>query len=310
MDARRLRYFVTVAELGSFSAAARQLRVAQPALSRHVKTLEDELGIQLLARNARGVAMTNGGEELFRHARRVLKELEMLPQVVGRGARTVSGRVAIGLPTSTSAVLSKPILTAALERFPLVRMHLIESLSGFLLEWIESGRLDLAVLFDAQPTPFVHLDPILVEDLWLVGAASAFSGRPEELPFRSLPDYPLLLPSVSHSHRSLLEGMALRHGVHLNVLAAVDSLTVLKSIVADGQAFTIFAQSAVHAEIAAGTLHAVRVVDPTISRSVSLATSIARGQSRACDELAALTLEEARRLIKAGIWRGRLISSG
>ena len=309
MDTLRLRYFVKVAELGSFSAAARRLCVAQPALSRHVKALETQLGVELLIRESSGVRMTKDGEELLLHARSALEQLDALPCLIGRRSARVSGRVVIGLPTSASAVLAKPVLQAALARFPEVRLHLIESLSGFLQEWIEGGRLDLCVLYDARPGPGIRLDPILIEDLWLVGAPAGFTPGQAEVRLQDLPRYPLIVPGASHSHRRLVEGMALSHGVRLNVLAEVDSLTALKSMTADGGVFTIVPLGAVHAEVAAGVLHGARIVDPIISRSVALVSATARSDNQACQAIARLSFEVARGLVNAQVWRGRLIAA-
>lgn len=305
MDARKLRYFVTVAQLGSFSEAARRLHIAQPALSRHVKAIEESLGVELLIRDARGVCPTEAGEQLLLHGRDVLERLEELPRMVGSRSQRVAGRVVVGLPTSASAVLSVPLLRAALERYPLVRIHLMESLSGTLEEWMEAGRLDLAVLYDAQPLPGIALEPVLVEDLWLVGGPNALSASRKEVAFRALPRYRLVLPSPSHSHRRLVEGLALSHNVRLDVAAEIDSLSVQKAMVADGGTFTIVPHGAIHAELAAGTLSALRIVSPSISRTVSLARALTRSDSQACNAIARLMLDLARGLVRTNVWQGR-----
>lgn len=305
MDARKLRYFVTVAQLGSFSEAARRLHIAQPALSRHVRSLEETLGVELLTRDTRGVRPTQQGEQLLLHARDVLDRLEMLPRLVGARSPRVAGRVVIGLPTSASAVLSTPLLRAAFERYPLVRIHLIESLSGYLQEWIESGRLDLAILFDASPSPGISLDPILVEDLWLVGGPGSLPADMDEIALRELPRYRLVVPSASHSHRRLIEGLVLSHNLRLDVVAEVDSLSVQKNIVGDGNTYTILAHSAIHADLAAGTLQAARIISPSISRTVALASAQARSDSQACNAIARMTLDIARGLVEKQVWRGR-----
>jgi LysR family nitrogen assimilation transcriptional regulator len=306
VDARKLRYFVTVAQLGSFSAAARSLHVAQPALSRHVRALEESLGVELLVREARGVALTREGEELFVHGARALEQLDLLPRVVGPRSRRVSGRVVIGLPTSAAAVVAVPLLEAAFRRLPLVRVHLVESLSGYLREWIEAGRLDLAVVYDPTPNPVLRLDPILVEDLWLVGAPGALPGRGDEIAFRDVPRYPLVVPGATHSHRRLVEGVALGRGLRLDVRAEVDSLTVQKGIVASGQVFTILPHGSIQAELRSGTLAARRIVDPTVSRSVVLASALARTDNQACNAVARLLLDVSRRAVAGGTWRGRI----
>ena len=305
MDARKLHYFVTVAQAGSFSEGARRLHIAQPALSRHVKDMEESLGVALLVRDARGVKLTADGELLLAHGLDVLHRLESLPRLVGSRSQRVAGRVAVGLPTSASAVLSVPLLRAAFERYPAVRIHLVESLSGYLQEWIESGRIDLAVLFDAQPSPGVSLEPILVEDLWLVGGPGALPAGLTEVPLTDLARYRLVLTSGSHSHRRLIEGHALAGGLQLQIAAEVDSLAVQKALVADGQMHTILAHSAIHADLAAGQLSAARIVSPTISRPVAIATARARSDSQACNAIAALMLEVARELVRQGVWVGR-----
>jgi LysR family nitrogen assimilation transcriptional regulator len=305
MDARRLRYFVTVARLGSFSAAARRLHVAQPALSRHVKTLESMLGVRLLTRDARGVRLTHDGEELLAHSVHILDQLDMLPRLVGPKSLRVAGRVVVGLPTSAGAVIAVPLLRAAIERYPNVRVHLIESLSGYLQEWIESGRLDLAVVYDPKPNPGVRIDPILVEDLWLVGGPQSMPVGTDVLPLQELPRFPLVVPGASHSHRRLLEGMALSHGLRLDIRAEVDSLTVLKRMAAEAGVFSILAHGAVQAELAAGQLQAARLVEPSISRSVALASSFSRSDNHACHAIARLALEVARGAVADGTWRGR-----
>ena len=304
MDARQLRYFLAVAELGGFSAAARHLGIAQPALSRHVKALEDQLGVPLLTRTVRGVRMTGQGETLFHHAQGILRQLEMVPQIVGERTATVSGRVVIGLPTSVSAVLARPLLRATMERLPQVRVHLIDSLSGFLEEWVEAGRLDVCVLYDAQPSASLRLEGILVEDLCLIGAAGAFAPERREIAFRRLADFPLVLPALPHSLRRLLEMMALSHGVRLNIVLEVDSLPVSKAIAEEGRAYAVLPQGAVHVEIQRGALEAIEIVEPRVSRSVSLATSAMRGSTRACNEVRRLTLEVARELRRTGVWKG------
>lgn len=304
MDARKLRYFVTVAQLGSFSEAARRLHIAQPALSRHVKDIEESLGVALLVRDARGVKLTEAGEQLLAHALDVLHRLESLPRLVGTRSEAITGRVSVGLPTSASAVLSAPFLRAALARYPSVRIHLIESLSGYLQEWIESGRLDIAILFDAQPMPGVTLESILVEDLWLVGGPETLPGM-AEVPLAELARYPLVLTSPSQTHRRLIERLALDTGVRLEIRAEVDSLAVQKALVGPGDLFTVLAHSAIQEELAQGRLRAARIVSPTISRRVFMATTNARKDSQACHAVAALMLHVARELVRDRVWIGR-----
>lgn len=308
MDARKLRYFVTIAELGGFSEAARRLHVAQPALSRHVRDLEAELGVALLVREPRGVRLTPQGERLHRHAIDLLERLDALPSLVAAPDGPIEGRVVVGLPTSASAVLAGPLMRRAFERLPGVRVHLIESLSGYLQEWIEAGRVDVAVLYSTPSSPSVRVQPLLVEDMWLVGHADALVGSGGEVPLADLGRLRFVVPGRSHSHRRLVEGAAAVHGVTLDVIGEVDSLPALKALVEDGRTFTILPHSAIHGEIAAGRLAAARIVSPSISRTVSVATARARADGRACAALAALLVDTARTLVRDRIWAGRPVT--
>ncbi len=303
MDIRPLRYFVTIAELGSFSAASRHLNVAQTALSRHVKALEADLATTLFVRTPRGITMTEPGERLLHYGLSILRQIELVPSVVQAPDRPVTGRVSIGLPTSASAILSAPLLARAMQHFPGVRVHLTESLSGYLEEWVQSNRLDLAILFDAELSPNLRLTNMLVEDLCIVGPADAFPKSARTVDFHRLQRYPLVLPGVPHSLRRLLETMARSHGIRLNVMYEVDSLTVTKHMTRAGSAFSILSEGAVHEEIAARQLRALKIVAPTVSRSVSLAICALPGRTPACEQIGKLTLDLTRDLLKSGTWK-------
>jgi LysR family transcriptional regulator, nitrogen assimilation regulatory protein len=303
MDIRQLRYFKTVAEIGSFSAAARYLGVAQPALSRHVKALEGELGVVLLHRGVRGIDLTPFGERLLHSASALLRQFEMLPDVVSDRDEVVSGRVVVGLPTSVNAVLAQPLISAAMARLPAVQLHVIESLSGFLSEWIEAGRLDICILYDADAGSMLDLETILIEDLYLLGRAGAMPEGCREIPFQRLADLPLAMPGPPHSLRRLLDTMAISHGVRLNIVVEVDSLTIIKAIAERENLFTLLPMSAAYDELQAGRLQAHRIVTPSVSRSVSIATSTVRGRTRACEEVRRLILEISHDLEHRGIWK-------
>ncbi|HET7408962.1 MAG TPA: LysR family transcriptional regulator, partial [Paracoccaceae bacterium] len=291
MDIRHLRYFKTVAELGSFSSAARSLGIAQPALSRHVKGLEEKLGVVLVRRGARGVQLTGHGERLLEAASGLLGQFDMLPDIVADRTRTVRGRVVVGFPTSVCAMLARPLISAARRRLPDVQLHVIESLSGFLREWIEAGRLDMCVLYDACPGRTLNLEHLQTENLCLIGGIHAFPPGCSEIPFERLSEFRLALPGPAHSLRQLLESSATSNGIRLNVAVEVDSLTVIKGIAETDDLVTVLPRCAAEDEIRAGRLKVCQIVSPTLSRSVAVATSAVRDQSRACSEVRKLILE-------------------
>jgi len=145
MDLKQLEYFVRVAELGSFTRAAIELDVAQPALSRQVRLLEVELRQNLLVRNGRGAIPTEAGKLLLEHGRGILHQVERAREDLGRLRGGLAGRVAVGLPTSVARVLTVPLTRAFREALPEARLSISEGLSGSLQEGLISGRLDIVI---------------------------------------------------------------------------------------------------------------------------------------------------------------------
>jgi LysR family transcriptional regulator, nitrogen assimilation regulatory protein len=109
MDVRQLRYFGAIAELGSVSAAANRLGVAQPSLSQHVKHLEEELGVTLLVRSPRGVILTDAGQILLAHAKSILDAVDVAVADLRNQSSELKGAVTFAIPSSASNVLSVPL---------------------------------------------------------------------------------------------------------------------------------------------------------------------------------------------------------
>ena len=130
MDLEQLRFFVRVAEQGSFSKAATLLDIAQPTLSRQVRALEVELKTNLFHRNGRGVLLTDDGRVFLNHARGVLRGADAALKAVGPGEPSYAGRVAAGLPPSLSKLIILPLVNTFLERFPRASLGVVDGLSS------------------------------------------------------------------------------------------------------------------------------------------------------------------------------------
>jgi LysR family nitrogen assimilation transcriptional regulator len=304
MDIRQLRYFLGIVDAGSISAAAVRLRVAQPALSQQLARLEADLGASLMERGPRGVMLTAAGGALRDHARIVLRDLERAREAVqAEASGPVRGAVAIGLPTTVAMAITLPLLRTMRDQHPAVTLHLVESQSGHLLEWMRQGKIDLAVLFDATG---VRAEPLLVEDLHFASPMDTPFGAAEEISLACATALPVLLPGREHGFRRLLDNHASAAGHAWNVVAEVDALPHLKRAVAAGLAHTVLPPVALREEIAGGLLRARRIVDPVLRRTVMLALPTERPPSRvhlaARDCVAALVRE----LVERGEWRGHL----
>lgn len=269
MDVRQLRYFVEIVELKSMSKAAARLHVAQPALSQHVATLESELGAKLLVRSTKGVQTTGAGVTLYRHARTILRQIDEARRDVQSEGEEISGVVALGLTTSTAAILGMPLVRLTHSQYPRIHLQIFESVSGYLEELLGSGRLDFCVLPNAAGVREIVVEPILEEELFYVGNLQSDQNHLKTVPWSLLADMPLVLPSRSQELRLLVENKLRQDGIELNVIADVDSLPILLASAADGFAGTILPFSAL-ALLPRPLSLQYRPLAPKINRPVSI----------------------------------------
>lgn len=279
MDLKQLEYFVRVAELGSFTRAAQALDVAQPALSRQVRLLEVELRQNLLLRNGRGASPTDAGRLLLDHARGILHQVERAREELGRVGGALAGRVAIGLPPSLSRVLAVPITRAVRQQLPQASVSICEGLSINMQEWLASGRLDIAVLYNAQPTPEIELTPLLEEDLWLVQPRPP--GLQQDPPsgpvaLKDIAQLPLVIPSRPNALRMLVEGEMANLGLRPLVALEIDGVSAILDLVADGAGAALLSRNAVASSPRPSAYQMRPVADPPLRTRLSLATSAQR----------------------------------
>jgi LysR family nitrogen assimilation transcriptional regulator len=312
MDIPRLRAFLLACRLGSVSRAAAQLRIAQPALSRQIRKLEDELGVALLVREGRGVRATEAGEALVRRGEALFKTLQETIDDVQAHAGRPSGTVTLALPPGAGKTLGPRLVTRFRERFPAVTLRIRAALSGSIREWLTHGEVDVALIHDPPRMHEIELRPLLEEQHYLIAPAqarsihlpSAVRRLPNTVEFRSLGELPLILPSRAHGLRKLLEECAARERIDLQI-TEVDNLELIKTLVESGVGFSVMAYNAAQEEVRRRVLRAVPLT-PALSWQLSLA--IPRKQpTRAASELVHLIEELLEALIREGYWRGTLI---
>lgn len=279
MDLKQLEYFVRVAELGSFTRAAQALHVAQPALSRQVRLLEVELRQNLLLRNGRGATPTEAGRLLLGHARGILHQVERAREELGRVGGALAGRVAIGLPPSLSRMLAVPLTRAVRQQLPQASVSICEGLSINMQEWLVSGRLDIAVLYNAPSTPEIELTPLLEEDLLLVQprAPGWRCDTPlEPIALSDIAQLPLVIPSRPNALRMLVETELANLGLRPLVALEIDGVPAILDLVADGAGAALLSRNAVVSSARPSAFQMRAVANPPLRTRLSLATSAQR----------------------------------
>lgn len=274
MEMRQLKYFVEIVQRGSFSRAAKSLAIAQPALSRQVRLLEEELGAPLLYRNGRGVTMTAAGEIFLAHAREVLERIARAERDVAGLLGTPRGEVVLGLPPSVSAVMLRRIVVAVAEQYPQISLRIQEGFSGTVAEWLLAGKVDLAIIYERHQPQNAQAERLLVEELPLIHNPDLV--LPPTLTARDLRGIPLVLPAKPHGLRILVEKAVAEQGGELDIRFEMNSLLTMKELAMEGVAATILPVGSVTREIEQGQLAATPIISPKITRIMTLATASSR----------------------------------
>jgi LysR family nitrogen assimilation transcriptional regulator len=297
MDLKQIEYFVQVAELGSFTRAASVLRVAQPALSRQVRSLEVELRQPLFDRNGRGVTLTAAGTRLLAHGRGILQQVERARQDLEDQRGAATGLLSIGLPPSVSRTLTAPLVDAFRQRFPRATISVVEGLSTYTLEWLAQGRIDCAVVYNATPAAAVDLLPVLQEPLFLVSARAASARarlRGPALTLAQLATRALVIPSRPHAIRMKLETVLAQAGLKPRVALEIESVPAILDLVQRHALHAVLSLNAVRASgrEAAFTVQPVALGGrEQLATSLWLATSAQRPRGPLLDQASTLLVE-------------------
>jgi LysR family nitrogen assimilation transcriptional regulator len=306
MEFRQLRYFLSVSDAGSLLKASSRLHIAQPALGQQISALEQELGVRLFSRSTRGMSLTSEGRVFLDHAKVLLADVDRAKEAVRHSAGDPHGQVVLGLPTTVALAATVPIVQACRERYPSIQLQVIEAYSGFLREWLQMGRLDLALIFGDEPDPDL-LKRVLLEERLALVAAPGRASLPTSIRVRQLVGREFVLPGKEHGLRKIIDHVCEQQKIKLSVVAEIDSLTSVKKAVSAGIGQTILSQSSVIEEVEAGQLLASTISDASMMRRVVCATSVGRPTTQASAAVIGLVTDLIRGLVGSGAWPAKWI---
>jgi LysR family tcuABC transcriptional regulator len=302
MELRQLRYFLSVIEHGSMGKAALELGVVTSALSQQISRLESELSTRLLRRTSAGVVPTDAGLAFWRQAQLALRHIDDAA-LAARAAR-LAGHVSVGMASSTASVLGVAFVQAMRARYPDVRLHIVESLSGYLSSMLTARQIDLAVLFREEPAQRWSVMSLLDERLFVIGAGDLV-GMPAGASVRlaQLGKLPLILPTGTHGLRSLLTAAFTRAKYAPHIVAEVDGLAVLMDLVRSGLGATIQPGAAL-ARPENSVLASVPIAEAYATRP-NLIASVSDDELSPAGLAARVVLADvARQLVREGRWPG------
>ena len=281
MDLKQLQYFVSVAKLGSFTRAAVNLGLLQPALSKQVRRLEVELKLPLFRRNGRGIALTDAGKLLLDHAQRILADVDETQQALDSIRNEAIGSLAIAMPLAAGKLLTTDFYKAFRTRFPKASLQITEGKSSQIQDWLLDGRIDIGLLHGSSVRPGIEIIRRISQELYLVSPKHTKLVKPgAAVPFKELRKLPLILPPEPHTIRSLLKTHATRLGVKLSVVLEVDGAQLMLDLVQQGHGHTILPSFSLTMRRLSEALQQNEIVQPRLTRTLNVAISTQKPLTR------------------------------
>ena len=298
MDLRGIKYFVQIAELGSITRAAAHLGIAQPALSRHIHGIEEELGIQLLVRLPRGVRLTGAGRQFLDHCRRIMRELDRARDELRSSSEVPSGKVILGLSPTIGPLLLPGVIERVRRQCPQITLKVVGGFSTQLYDALLTGRVDVAVLTNAPPSRALKMTPLMSEPIVVLTPPQSRGTRR----FYTLPELSKTPIITSEAIRHIVEEQISRYGWRLNVEAEIDAIEGIRRLLLRGVGTSVMPVSTFHDDIRAGKISAFQIADANVHRILALAQQAERRLPAAVEEISQIVVSEMNALFDDGMF--------
>ncbi len=252
MELNHLKYFYFVAKEGGFSRASRTLKVAQPSITKTVKTLEQSLGIQLFERNGRSVALTKDGNDLFRKCEIIFAQVESIQSkaAFGGASSAIKGPICIGAAEPIASYLLPSILKHYLQHFPNVYPQVVVSTATEIAKLLKKRRIDLGLLFHAPQLP----EGVMLKERFPIPYFLVVSSQHEKL--ESVCSSFIGSREVDDDSNKTYPTLSKLQKVYPNaeIRLSTNSLTAHKQLVLDGLGVSILPRFLVDEDIRSGKL--------------------------------------------------------
>lgn len=299
-DIRTLRCFVAVAEERNITRAANRLHIAQPALSRKIANLENDLNLLLFERSVRGVELTVAGKMLLDRVYAIFGQLAQTYHDVTASPERPAGTVVLGMPPTPGEFIAPPLLRKIQSGFPDIEIRFREGFSRQLENWLLNGEIGIAVMHNPPDRPDIAHQELLVEKLHLIGKAGSL--RKSSYSLAEAARLPLIMPSRENYLRVLADQHAEKIGSSLNVIQRVDGVWHLKALVRDGHGYTLLTFGGVLSEYHLGTLTAAPIVRPEVQWRLCTAIKTDQKNNMAISEVQKAITEIVSDLVARSIW--------
>jgi DNA-binding transcriptional LysR family regulator len=266
---RQLRVFRAVAQARNFSRAGDGIGLTQPAVSRAIHELESQLGLKLLDRTTREVALTEAGQSLAARLERVLDELDQTLQDVGGLARARRGKVRVASSPTLSASLMPACIAACARQEPDIQLVLLDRIQQDVLGSVRAGEVDFGVVIEPSAPEDLHCETIMRDPFVLIAPPGHALARAATVRWAALDGQPLVLLDHASGSRRLIDAALARHGAHCPIAQELGHAATVFRMVEAGIGLSVLPALAVPPE-GLGPL-AVRPLTPRVQREIVLA---------------------------------------
>ncbi|WP_281926674.1 LysR family transcriptional regulator [Roseibium album] len=305
MDSRQLRYFAAIFEEGALARAADRERVAVSALSRHLSNLEAELGTPLFERLPRGVRPTASGARLYEHARAILRSMQAASADIRDNANEVAGEISVGFAHSAVKAIGVPLVQRVSQACPKLRLHLSEIFSGSTAQQLASSEVDLTLTYNQSPDSRFRFQPILEEELVLVGRPDVMGGT-DAISFEALLELPLIILRQGLNTRAVMDDPSLLRRIEENAQFQINSIAAIGGSLLSGIGCLIGTEFILKEHIDAGTLVTRPIVRPKLSRALYIGELSDRPATFALEAVRQLCIELTVEAVEARQWKATL----
>jgi len=292
MDFYQLAYFRKVAETSSLSRAAAELHITQPAVSKQIRSLEDELGERLFDRIGKKVFLTRAGEVLLTHVDRILRSVDEAKTAVRDLSAECSGELVIGTSDHISIHRLPDVLKACITAFPKIDLKLRCHRSETILELVAKNQVDLGVITLQKTPPNITSRVIWKDPMSLVVPVGHPLTSAKRVRLKDIVQHGMILTEHATETRKMVDDVFAAQGLTPNVAMEVAYIETIKSLVRTGLGIAILPDRAVDAEVKRGALMRLRITDAAFARNLGVVYLKDKFLSRPAVEFLAL-LEKA-----------------
>lgn len=314
MNSKQLKYFLKTADKGSITGAAKDLDIAQPAISQQISSLEHELSVQLFERDFRGVRLTSSGKKFYLRAKSIVHQMGIAKSEIFDTESNPSGRISIGMAQAVCNVLAIPLSQAIQKSYPNIELTMHYGNPDFLNQCLSNGQIDLAITYEHTVLDkHFSSTPLIKENIYLVVGTLQVKESYQQLimqdtiEFKQLADFEIILPNQNDPLVQMLNRYETQTGVRIWNKQNFGLLMTNLRYVTDGLGLMILPSSAVFHLEKSKQVKTITITHPEMSRDVLLVNNSKRPSCIAMQVVIKTILTLTEDAHSLGNWRGELL---